>query len=127
MNGNESIEEEKPKLQKQKTPRFEKVKECINGHPLKPIYHAKPRELNNGEFSMGEDIVCKVCNEKIVIEQGYFSCEDVCDFDAHLECTSIEISQAKISDNQLCCPKSHESFAKRQPGFVKKVELAGQE
>ena len=70
----------------------DKVSECINGHPLKPIYHAKPREVNNAEFSMGEDIACKVCNDKIVLEKGYFSCMDLCDFDAHLECASVVIS-----------------------------------
>ena len=46
----------------------------------------KPREMANGDFSMGDNISCKVCGESIDCYQNYYTCLDVCDFDVHVEC-----------------------------------------
>lgn len=117
------IEEEQQKV---------KPSECINSHPLTLMHNAKPREVEDGDFKMGEDISCSQCSAKINIEQGYYSCQDVCDFDVHQTCCALDdqlqentFEHPDVSipcpDVDMKCPWDHD-LEKREPGFTKRVK-----
>ena len=65
-------------------------------------------------------IYCKVCNEAIVIDQGYRTCEDACDFDVHVHCygEGVELAVAAEDDGVLKC-RGRSVLVKREAGFRK--------
>jgi len=91
----------------------EKPTKCESGHSLNLVFQAKPREVKDGNFASGEDIVCNVCFQKIVLDEGYFTCMDVCDYDVHKSCCGGITGD---EDLDLVCKKRHK-LVKRKPGF----------
>ena len=73
---------------------------CTNNHPLTLMRNAKPREAEDGDFKMGEDISCSQCFAKIKIELGYYSCQDVCDFDVHQTCCALKAPLKNDDDDE---------------------------
>ena len=77
------------------------------------MFQAKHREVEDGNFASGEKIVCNVCYKKIVLDEGYFTCMDVCDYDVHKDCCGVITGE---EDLDLVCKKLHK-LVKRKPGF----------
>ena len=64
----------------------ERPEKCEKGHSLNPTTQAKCRECDDGEFKIGGEINCNLCKQKIIIEEGYYTCMDACDFAVHKQC-----------------------------------------
>lgn len=63
-----------------------KVKKCEESHPLKKFTSGKMRQSGD-DFFEGRNLKCDVCGQRILnLAAGYMTCEDVCNYDCHMEC-----------------------------------------
>lgn len=115
----------------------QEVRLCNNGHPLK-LYPtvkerggSKIRRSISKMFSLSSPI-CDICDEKIPIKGGSYSCEQDCDFDVHQKCFDrcpLAVSeQSPKQDNspkqqqRICEPllcRNNEQLERKEAGFLK--------
>ena len=69
---------------------------------------------------MGTDLTCKMCQQKIEdLSAGYYTCEDACDFDVHVECYEIPKMLS------LMC-RGGGPLLRREKGFTKLTKVRDQ-
>ena len=72
---------------------------------------------NGNDFFMGKNLRCDACGDPIEnLSAGYYTCEDMCNFDVHLECYE------KPKMLPLLC-RGGGPLTRREPGFTKMTKV----